>query len=148
MNRMAGILNGTLLNSTISKRIQLAGVLGLGCCSVVPLYLSNPAAAGFFPPCPFRALTGFYCPGCGTLRALHQLLHGNLGAALWLNPLTVLALPFLGYALFSLLTEVFKGRSLPPILRSPMFTRLIFLVVMAFWALRNIPLYPFTLFAP
>ncbi|MGH9578069.1 MAG: DUF2752 domain-containing protein, partial [Terriglobales bacterium] len=58
------------------------------------LYRWNPATAGFYPICPFLSLTGWYCPGCGSLRALHQLLHGNLGAAFDLNPLLVVALPF------------------------------------------------------
>ena len=40
-------------------------------------------------------LTGLACPGCGSLRALHQLTHGHFGEALRLNPMLVMALPFL-----------------------------------------------------
>jgi hypothetical protein len=62
------------------------------------LYTFDPATPGLFPPCPFPALTGLNCPGCGTLRGLHQLMHGNLAAAFRLNPLMVVTLPPVAYA--------------------------------------------------
>ena len=34
-----------------------------------------------YAPCLFYALTDLYCPGCGTLRGLHELLHGRIGIA-------------------------------------------------------------------
>ena len=48
---------------------------------------------GTTPSCPLYAVSGLYCPGCGTLRCLHALTHGDLGAALGFNVLTVLAPP-------------------------------------------------------
>jgi hypothetical protein len=57
------------------------------------LYISPPGQTRLFPPCPFHALTGLLCPGCGTTRALHELLHGHWSAAMTLNPLTTLFLP-------------------------------------------------------
>lgn len=59
------------------------------------LYSFDPATASFYPSCPFLQLTGWQCAGCGSLRGLHQLLHGNFAAALHLNPLMVISLPFL-----------------------------------------------------
>src|SRR5580700_1516854 len=73
---------------------MLAAFLGL-----VLLEIFDPATSGIFPPCPVHYLTGWYCPGCGSLRAIHQLLHGNLRAAWAMNPLTVVLLPFLMYGL-------------------------------------------------
>lgn len=32
--------------------------------------------------CPFHAVTGWYCPGCGGTRALGALLHGDIPGAL------------------------------------------------------------------
>jgi hypothetical protein len=52
----------------------------------------DPATTWWFPSCPFHALTGWLCPLCGSLRAIHALLTGALAAALALNPLTTLGL--------------------------------------------------------
>jgi hypothetical protein len=64
---------------------------GAGCAAIATvLYVFPPEQVRFFPRCVFHALTGLQCPGCGGLRAAHQLLHGNLAAAWHLNPLVVL----------------------------------------------------------
>lgn len=66
------------------------------------LFLFDPARNGFFPACQFYKLTGLQCPGCGGLRATHQLLHGNITAAFRLNPLFVSLLPvILGWMAWS-----------------------------------------------
>ena len=52
----------------------------------------DPAATWWFPSCPFHALTGWLCPLCGSLRAVHALLHGSLLGALTFNPLIVTGL--------------------------------------------------------
>ena len=49
----------------------------------------DPATTGWFPSCPLHALTGWLCPFCGSLRAVHALLRGAPLAALAFNPLTV-----------------------------------------------------------
>ncbi len=58
------------------------------------LYLFDPARFGFYPTCTFYRTTGWLCPGCGSLRAVHQLLHGHMWQALRLNLLFVVSLPF------------------------------------------------------
>ncbi len=68
------------------------------------LYAFDPAQSSFYPGCWFHRLTGLLCPGCGGLRATHQLLHGNLPGAFHLNALLVLGLPvFAAAAGFSIL---------------------------------------------
>ena len=62
------------------------------------LYRVDPAQHELYP-CLLHATTGLQCPGCGGLRATHQLLHGHLAAAWVLNPLAVLLVPF--YALLA-----------------------------------------------
>jgi len=61
--------------------------------SALVLFRFNPSDSPFYPVCQFHALTGLNCPGCGSLRALHELLHGNLAAAFRLNGLLALSLP-------------------------------------------------------
>ena len=61
-------------------------------------YAFNPIEQSFFIPCPFHYLTGLHCPGCGSQRALHQLVHFNMYEAFRYNPLLVLSLPILIYS--------------------------------------------------
>lgn len=59
------------------------------------LYRFSPQEYSFYPRCPFFALTHHYCPGCGATRAIAELLHGNVSAALHFNAAVALLLPFL-----------------------------------------------------
>ncbi len=112
---------------------------------LVLLYRCDPAT---YPPCPFHALTGLYCPGCGSLRALRQLLHGNLRAALGLNALMVLSVPFLAYAFAAQGLAALGRRLLPrPFLPAWVIWSLLGVIV-AYWVLRNVPVYPFSVLAP
>ena len=67
------------------------GAAGAVCAAL--LYWFDPARSSFYPVCVFHQVTGWNCPGCGGLRAMHQLLHGHLAAAFELNALVVLGLP-------------------------------------------------------
>ena len=112
------------------------------------LRLFDPATSGLFPPCPVHYLTGWYCPGCGSLRAIHQLLHGELRAAWALNPLTVLLLPFLTYGLASEALLALGGKPLPqPFLRAN-WIRALCVAILLFGIVRNFPVFPFELLAP
>lgn len=107
------------------------------------LFFFEPGKSGFFPGCPFRFLTGFTCPGCGTTRALHQILHGDFYTAFTLNPLLLLAIPFvlfalIRYTLIVMRAGVPRGNSLP----AP-YIYAIFFVILSFWIFRNTPFYPF-----
>ena len=48
-----------------------------------------------FPPCMFKMLTGWNCPGCGGLRMTYDLLHGDLAAAVVDNVFVLVGLPLL-----------------------------------------------------
>jgi Protein of unknown function (DUF2752) len=115
---------------------------------LIALRLFDPATSGVFPPCPVHALTGLYCPGCGSLRALHQLLLGNLGAAFALNPLAVLSLPFLVYGTTSYALFQIRGRYLPRWFLPASWIWTLLAVIILFAMVRNIPAYPFDLLAP
>jgi hypothetical protein len=71
----------------IAKPAAVALVLAVA----APLAFFDPAATWWFPSCPLFALTGWQCPLCGSLRALHALLTGSLAAAIRFNPLTTIA---------------------------------------------------------
>ena len=64
----------------------------------VILYRFDPTVARFYPHCVFHDLTGLQCPGCGTTRALHHLLHGDVAGAFRLNAMLFVAVPFAAVA--------------------------------------------------
>ncbi len=115
-------LNKKLLKVAIAALIAFAIVAGL-----IFLYLYNPQDISFFPRCPFYALTGYKCPGCGTLRAIHAMLHFRFGDALRLNPLLFAAIPVIVGMLLSrrFATNVVVGR-------------VVLAVVIIYWIVRNI----------
>jgi hypothetical protein len=145
---MAAIYASQLLTVRKTRCLTLS-VLSLGgIAAVYVLYNFNPARSAFYPPCPFHALTGFYCPGCGSLRALHHFLHGHLAVAFGLNPLTIVSLPFLGYIFLSYCMTGINGKSPPPVFVPAIFIWMYLGVVLIFWVMRNIPIYPFLLPTP
>ncbi len=128
-----------LINRRLGVFVLWLTIVGAG----VILFALEPGRSAFLPGCPFRMLTGFTCPGCGTTRGLHQLLHGNLASAFELNPLLILALPFVLYALLKYTNTVLRGK---PIRRNTLPARYIwalFGLVLFFWVFRNTPFYPF-----
>jgi hypothetical protein len=117
--------------------------------SAAVLYRFPPLQVHWYPRCPLYVLTGIYCPGCGALRAGHELLHGHLDRALGYNALLVLSLPFLAWALAAQAGEAIAGRPVLPAYRlSGRQTKVVMWTFILFMVLRNIPLYPFTLLAP
>ena len=132
----------------ISKNRRLVATLAALAVGVVMLAVFDPARSGFFPPCPVRYLTGWYCPGCGSLRAIHQLLHGELRAAWALNPLTVVLLPFLTYGLASFALFEIRGRGLPQPFMQAVWIRALCGAIILFGIMRNLPLHPFELLVP
>ncbi len=68
------------------------------------VYLVEPTTSPFAPPCLFTAIFAVGCPGCGSLRALHALEHGDLKSALTFNAPLVYVLPLIvAFLLYSLL---------------------------------------------
>jgi hypothetical protein len=79
----------------ISARAAANGVAAAGLAGAAVLFRFSPQEYSFFPRCPFYALTHHYCPGCGATRAVAELLHGHVAAALHFNAAVTLLLPVL-----------------------------------------------------
>ena len=131
-----------------TNKYLFAGALLSGLAGGIVLRIFDPATSGMFPPCPFHYLTGLYCPGCGSLRAMHQLLHGNLEAAWAMNPLTVVLLPFVGYGLAAEALLQIRGRRLTGWILPGFWIQVLCGVIVVFGVVRNLPIYPFNLLAP
>ncbi len=83
------------------------GIAGLVGCVVVGL--SGPDAH-VLPPCPFRSMTGWDCPGCGMTRGTRQLARANIGGAADFNVLLLVFVPFVAYLYLAWLAEGFGVR--------------------------------------
>lgn len=98
--------------------------------------LRDPHAPGFgFPACPFRLLTGWNCPGCGGLRMTHDVLNGDIGAAVIDNAFMLVGLPLLAVWL---IVRWRAGRQLMP--TSAVVT--VILALVAWTVIRNLPGFP------
>ncbi|MFC5751006.1 DUF2752 domain-containing protein [Actinomadura rugatobispora] len=115
------------------------GVLALAAAVVATVALVDPNERGNYPTCPFLALTGYQCPGCGALRTLHALAHGHVGEALALNVFVVSMLPVLAF--FWARWTVARARGRPARTRAgdPRLIWGLFAAVMGFWLMRNLP---------
>ena len=131
------------LAGTLNKRLTALLIWLSIAVGATYLFIFEPGKTGFFPSCPFRLLTGFNCPGCGSTRGLHRLLHGDVVGAFEFNPLMVLMLPFLLYALARYTTAAILDRPLQKHYVKPNYIWMLFALVMSFWIFRNTRFYPF-----
>jgi hypothetical protein len=117
--------------------IGLATLLILTCAGAWLLFAFDPATHGFYPVCALYRTTGLQCPGCGSLRAVHQLLHGNVRAAWHFNALLVASLPLMATLTCRFLVR--KRRGQDPWALSSKWLWAALIVVVAFAILRNLP---------
>lgn len=80
-------------------------VAALAVTVIVVIYGTLNPAETPFPRCPFLLLTGWQCPGCGSQRAIHALLHGNLLQAWNYNAALVCSIPLLSLMVFAALNR-------------------------------------------
>lgn len=124
------------LTSTTAGRYSLlaAGLLGAG--AVAYTGVADPHRPGFlFPGCPFKALTGLNCPACGGLRMTHDLLHGDVAAAIVDNVFALVGLPAL---MVWMLVRWRLGKALFPM---PAVATIV--VALVLWTVvRNLPVFP------
>lgn len=117
--------------SAVLCLVVAGGLLAVG--------LRHPAGHVFFPRCPTYTFFGIHCAGCGTLRALHALLHADPRTALAHNPLFVVVAPLLAAWVGLHAITAVTGRSVRW-RRMPVSVPLVVLVVLlAYSLLRNIP---------
>jgi len=116
--------------------------------AAILLWYSPPGIKSIYPPCPFQHITGFYCPGCGSLRAVYQLLHGHVLSAIHYNILTIAFLPVLVYEMFVLPLRFLAEKPLPHLLGNKIKPIYILVIILGYWVLRNVPIEPFSFLAP
>lgn len=117
------------------KQIRLLFLASACVVACLFLYFVDPRHCSLFPCCPFRLLTGCACPGCGSMRAIHECLHGDFLGAFVLNPLMFGLLPFIPLYLWC---DGQTDRGRPLRLRHPIIGWTVCGLVILFWVLRNL----------
>ena len=106
--------------------------------AAVIIYGHPPGNNKWYPPCIFKKITSFDCPGCGSTRACYHLVHGNILQAANHNLMLVafIQVMLIGFINFftGKLAKAWQKLNRPFI---------ILCIILFFWLARNIPLFPF-----
>jgi hypothetical protein len=121
------------MRRTLVVLLVLAALLVIG----AVYYALDPSASGLFPRCVFLSMTGYKCPGCGSQRAIHALLHGDVLGAFKYNALLLVAVPWIILCLYAESLRVRNPR-LYARLNAPLLIWLFLAMVLIWWLLRNI----------
>jgi len=100
-------------------------------------YALDPSSSSVFPRCGFLSLTGYKCPGCGSQRAIHALLHGDVVTAFKHNAMLLVSIPWIAYCLIAE-TQRVRNPRLYMRLNSELVIGLFFVTVLLWWVLRNV----------
>lgn len=125
--------------ASVASRLASPVLAGATLLAVVAvLHLRDPHQSGSYGFCPWLLLTGTYCPGCGGLRAVHDLTHGDVAAAVSSNLLVVALVPLAVTFWVLWMRARWRGRAhTPPLPARPVLWSLAVLVP-AFTLLRNL----------
>ncbi len=142
----AGVHPGTLLprSERLGRLARVRGPLVLGGLvgvATLALHLRDPHQTGSWGYCPWLALTGFYCPGCGGLRAVNELSSGDLVGAASSNLVFVAAVPLLLWWWVRWLQRSWTGAERPATssARSGALIAVFAVVMVVFGVVRNLP---------
>jgi hypothetical protein len=121
-----------------------AGVAALAACGCAAIWFGDPTnPSGPLPVCPVKALFGIDCPGCGSMRMLYSLMHGDLTGALRFNALGVVAVVLLAWAYLAWTSGQLVGRRISS-WKDNRWAALVALVLVTTWFVaRNVGLAPF-----
>ena len=119
------------------RMVPPAALVGGLAAASLALHLRDPHERGSWGACPFAA-AGFYCPGCGGLRAVNDLTNLQLGAAASSNLLFLLVIPFVVYAVARWAHGRWTGHAwVVPERRVLVMTGLLLASMLAFAVVRN-----------
>ena len=108
--------------------------------TTLALQLRDPHVHGSLGLCPFKAITGWDCPGCGGLRAVNDLTRGDVAGAISSNLLLVSSLPVLAVLWTRSFAQRWRGVRRPlPQPAAGFLAAVAVVVVLVFWVVRNLP---------
>lgn len=108
------------------------------CVAAAVVVAVDPNEPGHYPTCPVLALTGFYCTGCGVLRAMHALLRLDVVTAWQMNALIVLVAPVIVASWIAWAIRAWTGRP-RRWLAPPWAVTVLLAAMVVFTVARNVP---------
>jgi len=137
---VAAVLDSETGGESRWQRIKAPALLaGAVIGASVALHLRDPHESGSWGFCPWLALTGTSCPGCGGLRAVNDLTRGDLGAAASSNLLFVGSVPLLLFFWGRWFSDRWNDRRRRPNTRRALiYAGLGLVLTVTFWVVRNL----------
>ncbi|MBD5193512.1 MAG: DUF2752 domain-containing protein [Bacteroidales bacterium] len=123
------------------SRIIVAVVAVAAVVAMVALYSRfDPTSTWWMPRCPSKMITGFDCPGCGSQRAIHALLHGDVAGAVRYN---FMIFPAMTMVALLLVAQLGRHRwramgRMHNLLNSTPVILTVLVVMIVWWVVRNI----------
>ena len=128
----------------MKKRIAIVAAAAFFAAAALLYLYFTAEGEGAGIPCIFHQLTGFYCSGCGSSRALRSALHLDFYQALRYNAVFTLALPFFAVYFGSLsISYIHFGKDRISGKISMKIIYIFVAVALVYGILRNIPAFSF-----
>lgn len=125
------------MKTSASGKILVAAVIVAIVVFGVVYFIFDPSESAWMPRCLWKTLTDTDCPGCGSQRMAHALLHGDLRGAWQANAFVLCTLPLVGFLLWLELTCTRHPRLYAAVHR-PLFIWLLAAAILLWWLLRNL----------
>ena len=118
------------------KNLWILGLLLLAV-ALYYFFLNPYQQTDFFMSCPFYKITGYQCPGCGSQRAFHDILHFHFLEAFKQNALFVLGIPYVLLIFYANFNKE-KHQKLRQVLVGNKTLLILLIVAILFGVLRNL----------
>ncbi len=142
------VYTGLPARGTRAKLRALAPPLAVaaGCAAAgVAIWLGDPTTPGGpLPICPTKALLGIDCPGCGGMRMVYSLMHGDIPAALHYNAVSLVVVLLCVWSMAAWTAGRLRGRWVNSWLHWRWTPLVLSVVFIGWFVIRNLPFAPFT----
>lgn len=122
----------------LSKRAWVATIIAaLAIVLAIVYYYFDPVEARWMPRCLWKVATGTECPGCGSQRMAHALMHGDISGAWHANAFALCIIPLIGF-LFALEQNRDKWPNVYRKVHAPWVIWTLAVAVLVWWIGRNL----------